>query len=183
MFLIRNKWAWITVLIFSLAACTKKTKEPEIYLISEDYRGDIYIVYDVASGSEPKYEGDAWVFTVPDSGVVHTKFTQNNGRSSQGIMRFFTVSKDGARSEVTNYYSGAVADTEKNRNDIKTYVMSGGFGEFGFTEETTALGCKYNDRSFYFGKLSDRLDGIGQFDLADYYLEHGYPCEGKLFSI
>ncbi|MGI1678915.1 MAG: hypothetical protein K6L75_09300 [Cellvibrionaceae bacterium] len=182
MFLIRNKGAWIITLLISMAACAEKILEPEIYLIPEDYIGDIYIVYDVTSGNEPAYEGDARVFEVPDTGVIHTKLSQNYGRGSPGMIRFFTVSKSGTRTEITDFYAGAVEDSSENRTDKKIYVMSGGVGEFGFTKQTTDLGCKYNDRSFYVGRLSDRLEGVGQFSLADYYLEHGYPCDGQLFN-
>lgn len=176
MFLIRKEIFIFTAVLISLSACAEKQIEREIYLIPEAYTGSFFIVYDVSSGLKAQYEGEARVFNVPETGMIHTQFTQNYGVGEPGMIRFFYVSKEGARKEITDYYGATIKDSVENRKDKKIYVMGGGFGEFGFNQKTTEQGCKYNDQSFYIGTLADRLEGVGAFQLEDYYVKYGYPC-------
>lgn len=181
MFLIKK--LGILIVAFSLEACAEKKIEPEIYLVPEGYVGSFYVVYDVRSGLEPEYEDGARLFKFSNHGIIHTQFSLNHGVSYPGMIRFFYVSNDGHRTEITDIHGAAIEDSEKNRNDKRLYIISRGFGEFGFNEETTARGCKYVDRSFYVGALSNILEDEGHFELEDYYRKYGYPCNGKLFKI
>jgi len=181
MFLIKK--LGILIIVFYLTACAEKKIEPEVYLIPEGYVGSFLIIYGVESGEDPVYENESRLFRLPESGVFHTKLSDNVGIGYPDMIRFFYLAKDGTRKEIVNSYGSVVEDTVDNRNDKKIYVMGGSFGNLGFTEDTTALGCKYNHQRFYVGTLKDRLEGVGNFRLGDYYLKHGYPCNGKLFKI
>jgi len=175
--LTRRKYLFLVVVIVCLiVACTEKGIEPEIYLIPAGFVGDFYVIYNVESGLAPAYESGTRLFSVPATGMIHTQLPDNVGIGYPGMIRFFYVSEDGARVEITDNYGSGVEDTAENRNDKRLYVMGGGFGEFGFTEETTSRGCKYNHQHFYVGTLVDALEGAGYFRMQDYYLEHGYPC-------
>jgi hypothetical protein len=182
MFLNHNKALWIVSLFFSIIACASEQIEPEIYLIPESYVGDIYIIYNVKTGSNPEYEGDARLFRVPDTGVIHTSLPLNKGRRGPGLIQFLQVSVNGDRTVFADFHAGAIEDSSKNRSDKKTYIMGGGFGEYAFSLELKERGCGYNYQSFYVGKLLDGLKGIGQFRLGDYYSKHGYPCDGEIIS-
>lgn len=176
MLLRHHKILCTVICLLSFIACAKKEIEPETYLIQEGFVGDFYVIYNVESGLEPEYEGGTRVFRVPTTGMIHTQLPDNVGIGYPGMIRFFYVSEDGARVEITDNYGSGVEDTAENRNDKRLYVMGGGFGEFGFTEETTSRGCKYNHQHFYVGTLADALERTGYFRLQDYYLKHGYPC-------
>jgi len=176
MFLMHRKISIIAVFLFFLVACGEKKIASEIYLIPEGYVGKIYVVYGVKSGLKPEYEEGARLFEMSDTGIIHTQFPQNYGLGFPGMIRFYSVTKDGERTEITDTYGSRVEDTSENRNDKRFYIMGGGFGEFGFTEETTGRGCKYKDQSFYVGTLKDRLESVGDFRIEEYYLKHGYPC-------
>ena len=51
-------------------------REPQVFLISQDYQGPVLVVYDQASGQSPKYEGRARLYVVPPTGVLLTQFSQ-----------------------------------------------------------------------------------------------------------
>jgi len=171
------------VILIPLISCAEKERESEIYLLPDDYVGDFYIIYDVGSGEVPVYVGSTRLFELSETGMLHTQLTFNAGIGDSSMMRFFYVSEDGRKKEIIERYGSAIEDTEENRKDKRLYIMGGGFGTFGFTEETTARGCKYTHQHFYIGTLSDGLDSKGNFRFEDYYLEHGYLCDGQIFKV
>ena len=63
------------VFIFSIA-------KPEIYLIPDNYEGEIIVVFDQKDGEAEKYLDKKRVYEIPDDGILYTQFTWNAGMNN-----------------------------------------------------------------------------------------------------
>jgi hypothetical protein len=93
--------------------------EPEIHLLSKDYRGPIIIIFGQKSGSPEKYEGENRVYEIPESGVLRTQFKQQTkGSIPPGQLKYYYVDSNG-RTEIRYLQS-----TQNAVDDGKDYVFS-----------------------------------------------------------
>lgn len=60
------------VIILSIA-------KPEIYLIPDDYEGEVIVVFDQSVGEPEKYLDKKRVYEIPDDGILYTQFKWNAG--------------------------------------------------------------------------------------------------------
>jgi hypothetical protein len=70
---------------------------PETFLIPEDFKGVVYIIYDERIGEPKEFEGLRRVYKIPETGVLFTKFKQTQGIHNR---KFYYVSKNGDRKEL-----------------------------------------------------------------------------------
>lgn len=99
--------------------------EPEIYLIPNDFRGRVVILFNQKNGISREYEGRNRVYKIPASGVLKTKFLSNTGEfglddtnfffesdSSRVSIPMFSLSKDSIsnKPQIFRYANGVVAD-------------------------------------------------------------------------
>jgi hypothetical protein len=71
---------------------------PERYLLPEDFRGVVYVVFNQENGKEKEYEGIHRVYRIPESGILFTQFSQNEEVYS--FQEFFFVDRNDARREL-----------------------------------------------------------------------------------
>ena len=67
---------------------------PETFLIPEDFKGVVYVIYDEEIGDLKEYEGLRRVYKIPKTGVLFTKFKQTQGIHNR---KFYYVNKNGDR--------------------------------------------------------------------------------------
>jgi len=76
-------------------------QEAETYLIPEDYRGFIYVIFDQENG-EPKSYERKWgkrrrLYVIPPSGVLFSQFSSKEGKPNA---KYFLVNPDGHREKL-----------------------------------------------------------------------------------
>lgn len=71
--------------------------QPETFLIPEDFKGVVYVIYDERIGEPKEFEGLRRVYKIPETGVLFTKFKQTQGIHNR---KFYYVDKKGARKEL-----------------------------------------------------------------------------------
>lgn len=79
----KKKWYYQLLLIglpigFVVTIFLRATATPERFLIPDDFRGVVYVVFDQENGMDKEYEGFRRVYRIPESGVLFTQFSQNN---------------------------------------------------------------------------------------------------------
>ncbi|AKP52899.1 DUF6843 domain-containing protein [Cyclobacterium amurskyense] len=99
----KKKWFYQVLLIglpFGFVAFTflNAMEIPERYLLPEDFRGVVYVVFDQENGKEKEYEGIHRVYRIPESGILFTQFSQNEEVYS--FQEFFFVNSNGKRKEL-----------------------------------------------------------------------------------
>ncbi len=98
---IRNKIIW-TLSPFLFFFCfnylwkLSKTCEPETFLIPNNYKGEVRIIFNQKCGEKPEYEGKNRVYYIPNDGILLTQFEDEQGFINQN---FFIV-ENGKRKEV-----------------------------------------------------------------------------------
>jgi len=70
---------------------------PETFLISDGFKGVVYIIYDEQIGEPKEFEGLRRVYKIPETGVLFTKFKQTQGIHDR---KFYYISKRGDRKEL-----------------------------------------------------------------------------------
>ena len=70
------------------------TTEPETFLIPEDYRGNVMIVFNSKCGKEIEYENGRRIYKIPKDGILLTKFKDEQGFINQ---EFYLIDKSGNR--------------------------------------------------------------------------------------
>ena len=108
------------ILILHLVAC-RRTAEPEIFMIPENYKGVIVVVFNQASGEEIFYDGGRRVYSIPKNGILRTKFKKTiHGKINQ---QYFYVDQNGNKTTKIESFN------EDNFLSGKTYILFGSYGE------------------------------------------------------
>lgn len=152
----------LIVLLSSLmVGCVKVSeKEAEIYLLPENYKGSVYIIFNVLKGEEAKYEHGARVYEIPASGVLLTKMKSNEGWIDSNKVKYFYLTKDGKRKPIKSLWTSSLTDTLENRNDKEITIFGGGLGEF-----EPIQGCNVLMQDFIVGTKAEVLDNKLYFDI------------------
>ena len=53
--------------------------ENEIYLLPNNYKGIVYIIFDQKNGAPKQYENGSRIYSIPQSGILKTQFSFNDG--------------------------------------------------------------------------------------------------------
>lgn len=111
------------LLLLALITCGSSS-ERSIYLIPEDFEGNILIVFDQKDGISTEYEHGLRVYKIPDSGVLRTKFKPNYG--TRTIDRFYYVSQDGQRTELKYFLGGLNKIEDEEKSDVICFNLETG---------------------------------------------------------
>ncbi len=74
--------------------CYNSINTPERYLISENYRGPVIIVYNQLKGQAPEFDGKRRLYRIPSTGILFTQFHDEQGLINQD---YYYVSPSGSR--------------------------------------------------------------------------------------
>ena len=70
---------------------------PERYLIPENYRGPVYVIFNQKDGQAKEYEGRRRLYRIPSTGVLFTQFKDEQGWINQD---YYLVSPNGRRKKL-----------------------------------------------------------------------------------
>ena len=94
----------------------------DIFLIPNDFRGQVIIEYGVENGAEKEYEGKWRIYRVPENGHLNTKFTIK-GSSIRSSDSTFYVDKNNKRTRLKHYCEDC-----KDKDTVNVQVISGSLG-------------------------------------------------------
>lgn len=147
----------ITSLILLPACETDRT--PETFLLSENFKGFFYIVYEQSNGQDMVFEQNRRVYSIPMTGVLFTKF-KNDWRSikiENGVInqQFYFVGDNGKRKRIK------VLDTGDFNNEATTYLKQEQYSRDSLGAFFISAGIISNDKitlttnQYYIGKYND----------------------------
>jgi len=70
---------------------------PERYLIPEDYRGSVMVIFNQKDGQKKEFEGKRRLYRIPSTGVLFTQFKDEQGWIDQD---YYLVSPNGQRKKL-----------------------------------------------------------------------------------
>ncbi|ALI98140.1 DUF6843 domain-containing protein [Rufibacter tibetensis] len=73
---------------------------PEIYLIPEGFKGNIYVVFNQEQGKPKEFTGLTRVYRIPENGILFTKFSAN---MSADLGEYYYVSKSGIKTKISDF--------------------------------------------------------------------------------
>lgn len=115
---------YLLFLTFLLFSCEEKTKEKEIYYLPEGFNnGVLYVFYNRFDGQEEKYEDDARIYHASENGVIKTKFEKNYGCTCEGLLKFYSINKEGKKALIPYYLD------EDSLNPNQVYVLKSYHGD------------------------------------------------------
>jgi hypothetical protein len=128
-----------------LVGCT----ETEVHLVPAGYRGDVFIVPGIPTGSPPRHEGGAIVFAIPSSGILVTQAQPSRGWH---MTRYYYLRPDGHRERLEEVAS-SIHDTRENRVDDRPIA----FNERYATISAVNLPCTVSFVQYYVGSRADLI--------------------------
>jgi hypothetical protein len=81
----------------------KDSASYDIFLIPENYRGQVVIEYGVQDGTKEEYEGKWRVYRIPESGHLKTTFTIKGNSIRLSGSKYYYVDKKGNRKELKHF--------------------------------------------------------------------------------
>jgi hypothetical protein len=88
---------------------------PERYLIPEDYRGSVMVIFNQKNGQKKEYEGRRRLYKIPSTGVLFTQFEDEQGWIDQD---YYLVSINGQRTKLS------VLDVRDFKEESTTFVKN-----------------------------------------------------------
>ncbi len=70
---------------------------PETFLIPEGYKGNIYVIYNQNNGQKEEYENGRRIYRIPNTGVLFTRFKNEEGIINQ---EYFYLNTKGKRIKI-----------------------------------------------------------------------------------
>ncbi|WP_306352568.1 DUF6843 domain-containing protein [Flavobacterium sp. '19STA2R22 D10 B1'] len=71
----------IIILLFLACSISCSKKENSVYILPENYKGYIIVVYNQKNGTPTLYENDKRIYRIPPSGILKTQFDADYGWS------------------------------------------------------------------------------------------------------
>lgn len=93
----------LAVVLLGVFWYSKNKGEPEIYLIPEDYIGEVVVFFNQSDGQDELYENKTRVYEISNEGILKTKFLFNKGLIPSQDIQYFYVSSDSKIREKLNY--------------------------------------------------------------------------------
>lgn len=160
--------------LLTLSACAEPPqREPESYLIKEGYSGPVYVVFGVTKGEPAAHEDGSRIYRIPDSGILLTQMSLNEGRISSDDLRFFYVSESGKRTEIEEHLA-RIPENEQTLKQDATYIVGGGIGNISAIPD---LDCTAHYVSYHVGTPAEIMENSKDVELIDHLLDEGVTCE------
>jgi hypothetical protein len=121
-------------LLFTLPSCNQQG-EQEIYILPQNYTGRVLVIFDQKSGEPEKYEAKARVYVIPQTGILKTRFSINEGWKE--LPRFYYVEMDEKRQIPVQVEYTKLSSDKVNATLASTgvaYKNINGTGEIQFKE-------------------------------------------------
>lgn len=156
------------LIIFGLAALYfGSTKER--FLIPNDYKGDVYVVYGVPEGESLNKTPSGLTYRIPKDGVLWVR-----GPMMRDWTRteYYYQPESGHLEHISNFWLSTIHPTPENlANDRDIGVFFPRTGRF-----TDSTGCSVEYRQFYVGTKAHLLTKYKQVDISEYLRDHPVVC-------
>jgi hypothetical protein len=147
------------ILIFSRA-------KPELYLVPENFKGEIIVLFDQPDGESMKYLDGKRIYNIPQSGVLFTQFPWNPGSKN----RKFCYSINGNMKTIEETKQTALSKKETIDSNFVSVIDKGPY----FYEDTIPKKYVFRAQRFIISDMKDlnkysvdaKLDSIIE---ADFY--------------
>jgi hypothetical protein len=144
----------ILLLSFFLSGCIPNA-QPEIFLIPNNFVGTVLILFEQKNGEEKKYNDNARIYNISNSGILSSKFLKTlHGKLDQQI--YYVDSVGNKNVQIPDGLSKSVKEDE-------VCIMNGVYGNF---FKATTKPVKDNFRvqflSFSVGKFKSKRQNIIQ---------------------
>lgn len=132
--------SWVICILLFITACIRDA-EPEIFLVPNNYKGVVIVLFDQEGASE-EFEGNKRIYVIPKGGILETPFPKTmHGKLHQQI--FYVNDQNEKIIEIsTDYPDGS--------DSVKIYMMNGVYGDFYSSDKR-----KVYYRSFTLGTYQD----------------------------
>jgi hypothetical protein len=87
-----------------------------IFLIPDNFHGDLYVVYDQAHGTDQEFDGMSRLYRIPKTGILFTKFKPETSTADQ---EYFYVDAGGNRRKLMEETSGDFNGPWTSKNNTK----------------------------------------------------------------
>jgi hypothetical protein len=148
--------------------------QPEAFLIPENFKGVVYVIYDEQIGEPKEYEGLRRVYKIPKSGVLFTQFKQTQGIHNR---KFYSVAQNGDKKELgtldyrdyNESYTINPKPTEPPRDSLAVFTPEVRFDPLLKTKHyyTTFTVGKYQDIKSWNFLYPDYIDSLKQEKLKN----------------
>ena len=91
----------------------------DIFLIPDNYRGEIIIHYGIENGADKERDGFWRVYKIPSNGILETQYKLAGESVDNGKAKFFYVSEDGTTKRLKTYYINS-----ENKDTISPQIIS-----------------------------------------------------------
>lgn len=108
----------------ALTACGS-TSEKSIFLIPQNFQGNVLIIFDQKNGRPAEYEKGLRTFTIPETGVLRTQFQPDYGVGD--IDEFYFVEPDGRRTKLKYFVEGFDNIREQKKTDVICFNIGNGY--------------------------------------------------------
>lgn len=144
----------------------------EKYIIPAGYKGDVYVIHDIANG-EP-LEKSFWEITyrIPKDGVLLTQapVVHNFTRT-----KYYYELNDGTLRRIQYEWYSTIDDTPENRANDKDLGVY--FPRSGGSYDPT--GCQFEYDEIYVGTMADILSNPNEKDITAYLRDHQAACRAS----
>ena len=135
----------------------KDSASNDIFLIPDNYKGQVVIEYGVQDGADKEFDGKWRVYIIPDDGHLKTKFTIKGQSIRLSGSKYFYVDKNGNRKELKHYCEHC-----KDKDTTNIQVIYGSLGTSnGKTFQDFIIdipNSEYKNKDYSIEKTFDRLD-------------------------
>lgn len=100
-----------------LASC--QNREDEIFVLPQDYRGYVIVLFNQENGIEPEYKNSKRIYEIPRAGVLKTQFPPNYGYADEAQFYFESI-------DATNRIELTSLRRDLSENDIIACCISTG---------------------------------------------------------
>lgn len=170
----RAAFSLLLLSFLTVSACAEAPKrEAETYLIEKDYVGPVYVVFGVSKGESGSRQNDIRIYRIPESGILLTQMSLNEGRISPSNLRFFQVSESGEREEIQNYLI-RLPDEKQDLEEGTTYVVGGGIGNISALPN---LDCTIHYVSYHVGSPQELFSHEDEINLIEHLRDNGITCD------
>jgi uncharacterized lipoprotein YehR (DUF1307 family) len=174
--LIKTINIFIFTIVFVLCASSCMNTTDEVYLIPQDYNGEVVILYNQTDGILPDLENGAYVYRISEDGVLKVKSNRKKGVVNKN---YYYLNANGNRQRIEYLYPGgreikesrqqrlSFDNISQNEYENKVFVMNsvnGTFGRFNVkdipTQYSSFIVGKPKEGNFLYDKMRQRITSI-----------------------
>jgi len=93
----------LSLFLATFTACDSNHKDKERFILAEDFRGEVIIVFDQQNGKDEIYSEDGYrIYEIPENGILFTSFKKNDGWGKSDECQIL-IQKNGRLDTIYNY--------------------------------------------------------------------------------